>query len=211
MHQSPVQKNLKAIAQDYGRRVSEQGPCAKAAGWRDTQTQHMRFFQLFKLFEGDKGPYSVADLGCGYGEMLNAMPDSIKKKISLYTGYDISVEMVEAAQRLFSAEENCLFVQDSEITEPSDYVLASGIFNHHFDADLAAWKTHIQDTLRHMVKKARKGAAFNIMSTYVDYQEDYIYYADPAEMLSFCLDEFGRHVRLLHDYPLYEFTVLIKK
>ena len=38
-----------------------------------------------------------------------------------------------------------------------------------------------------------------------------LYYARPAEYLDFCLQNFSRHVTLLHDYDLYEFTVLVRK
>ena len=37
-----------------------------------------------------------------------------------------------------------------------------------------------------------------------------LYYADPAEMLSYCLTRFGRSVALLQDYGLWEFTVLVR-
>jgi hypothetical protein len=37
-----------------------------------------------------------------------------------------------------------------------------------------------------------------------------LYYADPAFYVDQCLSRFSRHVTLLHDYPLYEFTVLVR-
>jgi hypothetical protein len=37
-----------------------------------------------------------------------------------------------------------------------------------------------------------------------------LYYADPAEMLAYCLSRYGRSVALLQDYGLYEFTVMVR-
>lgn len=206
-----VQKNLDAIATSYSERVEEHGTTAVAAGWRDTETQFLRFEQLFKIIDQDDDSFSLNDLGCGYGALLDCMPEHIQKRLQVYHGYDISSKMVEAAQEKFLDQKNYQFHNSAELEEKTDYVVASGIFNHHFDAEPDAWKEHILETLEHMHANALKGLAFNIMTTYVDFQEDYIYYCDPAEMLKDCIDRFGRNVKLVHDYPLFEFTVLIKK
>ncbi|MCB9991196.1 MAG: class I SAM-dependent methyltransferase [Rhodospirillales bacterium] len=206
-----ITESLDAIAKSYGERVKTMGSTAKAAGWRDTQTQHLRFQQLFHLFGDGDEAFSLIDLGCGYGEMLKAVPEQLDERLYRYVGYDISMEMVEEGRQLFADDERISFVCESEIEDSADYIVASGIFNHHFGTDPAVWQEHIMNTVAQMVDKAAKGAAFNIMTTHVDFQEDYIYYADPAYMLDQCLERFGRHVRLLHDYPLYEFTVLIDK
>ena len=206
-----VQKNLDAIATSYSERVEEHGTTALAAGWRDTETQFLRFDQLFKIIDQNDDGFSLSDLGCGYGALLDCMPEKLKNRLQAYHGYDISPKMVEAAREKFSAHESYQFHNSAELEEKTDYVVASGIFNHHFDAEPDAWKDHILKTLEHMYANALKGVAFNIMTTYVDFQEGYIYYSDPAEMLKDCLDRFGKHVKLAHDYPLYEFTVLITK
>jgi hypothetical protein len=42
-----------------------------------------------------------------------------------------------------------------------------------------------------------------------DRMRDDLYYADPAIWVTFCLRRFPRAVTLVHDYPLYEFTMLV--
>ncbi len=37
-----------------------------------------------------------------------------------------------------------------------------------------------------------------------------LYYGDPIFFFEHCRTTFGRHVALLHDYPLYEFTILVR-
>jgi hypothetical protein len=37
-----------------------------------------------------------------------------------------------------------------------------------------------------------------------------LYYADPLFFFEHCRQRFSRRVALLHDYPLYEFTILVR-
>lgn len=41
--------------------------------------------------------------------------------------------------------------------------------------------------------------------------KEHLYYADPAELFDHCKRNYSRNVALLHDYGLYEFTVLVRK
>ena len=41
--------------------------------------------------------------------------------------------------------------------------------------------------------------------------KDYLYYGDPLFYFDYSKRHFSRNVALLHDYDLYEFTLLIKK
>ena len=44
----------------------------------------------------------------------------------------------------------------------------------------------------------------------VDRREARLFYADPVDTFEYCRNRFSRHVALLHDYPLYEFTILVR-
>ncbi len=206
-----IEDALGAIASSYGQRVEEFGPTAKAAGWRDEKTQHLRFAKLLEMIPGDNSVFSVADLGCGYGELMNALSADQLLRLEKYIGYDVSELMVAKGRELFAGNSKVSFVCSSVLQGTSDYVFASGIFNHHFGAPADVWKRHILSTIENMYQSCRLGIAFNIMTTCVDFREDYIYYADPGEILKVCLDSFGKHVRLSHDYELFEFTVYISK
>jgi hypothetical protein len=39
---------------------------------------------------------------------------------------------------------------------------------------------------------------------------DHLYYADPGEFFEICKRVYSRNVALLHDYGLYEFTILVR-
>ena len=205
-----LSESLNELAQDYSERVARLGSVAKATGWSDEASQYLRFEQLYAVIDTDQ-PYTVADLGSGYGAFRQSLPEQYLSNLVSYTGYDISDEMVKHGEKLFDTAPGVSFVCGSTVTQRVDYVVASGIFNHHFGAEPSQWQQHIHSTIEHMYAQAEKGIAFNIMSDQVDYREDYLHYQNPSQMLEFCLEKFGRNVQLIHHYPLFEFTVLIWK
>jgi hypothetical protein len=91
--------------------------------------------------------------------------------------------------------------------------VASGIFSVRLDADDFSWRSHIEKTLRLLDSKSRYGFAFNCLTSYSDAERmrDYLYYADPCYFFDFCKRNFSRDVALLHDYGLYEFTILVRR
>ena len=38
-----------------------------------------------------------------------------------------------------------------------------------------------------------------------------LYYADPCRLFDLCKRRYAKNVALLHDYGLYEFTILVRK
>ena len=60
---------------------------------------------------------------------------------------------------------------------------------------------------------AGAGFAFNCLTSYSDHDKmrDYLYYADPLAIFDHCKKHYAKDVALLHDYGLYEFTILVRK
>ena len=61
--------------------------------------------------------------------------------------------------------------------------------------------------------RVASGFAFNCLTSYSDAHKmrDYLYYADPCALFDLCKRRYSRYVALLHDYKLYEFTILVRK
>ncbi len=75
------------------------------------------------------------------------------------------------------------------------------------------WRQYVIRELHAMAGVARKGFAFNMLTIYADPERmrNDLFYADPAFFFDYCKRNIGPRVALLHDYPLYEFTLLIYK
>ena len=41
--------------------------------------------------------------------------------------------------------------------------------------------------------------------------KDYLFYADPCQLFDYCKQNFSKQVALLHDYRLYEFTIICEE
>lgn len=58
-----------------------------------------------------------------------------------------------------------------------------------------------------MAQNSVKGFSFNLLSTYADWKENHLFYGDPTYFFDYCKRNFSKKVFLLHDYPLYEWTI----
>ncbi len=105
------------------------------------------------------------------------------------------------------------FIESSEPDAVADYSVASGIFNVRMDRSDSEWLAYLENTLDILDRTSRLGFAFNCLTSYSDEdkkRED-LYYADPCRLFDLCKRRYSRHVALLHDYGLYEFTLLVRK
>lgn len=58
-----------------------------------------------------------------------------------------------------------------------------------------------------------QGFSFNCLTSYSDKEKmrPDLYYADPSKIFDLCKRRYSRNVAVLHDYGLYEFTVIVRK
>jgi hypothetical protein len=115
--------------------------------------------------------------------------------------------LAEARVRFPAAE----FAHGDRLDTPADYSFACGIFNVRLEAREDDWRAHIEATLDNVNAFSLRGFAFNLLTTYVDYREPHLYYGDPSYFFDFCKRRYSRNVSLLHDYPLFEWTILVRR
>jgi SAM-dependent methyltransferase len=203
-------KIKKSISEYYADKLKKFGTTPQGVDWNSEESQSMRFDQLIKLLPDDAYQYNILDYGCGYGALLDFL---MKRYTNLqYVGFDISEEMIESCQSKFNLPFAHWTHQENQLKE-SDYVVASGIFNVKMNFSDIQWREYILDTLHTINKLALQGFAFNILTSYSDkpYMKDNLFYADPCWIFDHCKRNFSKSVALMHDYPLYEFTLLVRK
>jgi SAM-dependent methyltransferase len=195
------------VAGYYGEKVRAHGNTARGVDWNSEASQELRFRQLLSLCDSSTS-FSLLDIGCGYGALFDFL---MAQKVAVdYRGFDIAPEMVSAAR---SRHPNACFTSDRAAVESADYSVASGIFNVRLQTSEAEWKDYVAHTLDDMSSLGRRGFAFNMLTSYsdADKMRDYLYYPDPCFYFDLCKRKYSRNVALLHDYDLYEFTVLVRK
>ena len=198
---------LTRVQQYYDEKLRAHGPTARGVDWNSNESQQLRFAQLAKLIDHTRA-FTVNDFGCGYGALIDYLENCGFQ--FQYTGFDISSEMIARAGELHPG---ATFVTDKSQLREADYTLASGIFNVKLQTADAEWKNYMLDVLDTMNALSKSGFAFNALTKYSDaeFMRSDLYYADPLFFFDHCKTKYSRFVTLLHVYPLYEFTILVRK
>jgi SAM-dependent methyltransferase len=197
---------LEQVRGYYESTLERFGPSFRGVDWNSEESQMLRFAQLQRIVEPDPDA-AVLDFGCGYGALAPFLRQRGHR--GAYHGLDVSDQMLAAARVETKSLSLCRFSQHVTIDDAADYVLASGVFNVKQDVPAGEWHRYIEETLCSMRALARRGLAFNMLTSYSDpgRRRPHLFYADPSEILRFCMESLSHRAALFHDYGLYEFTV----
>jgi SAM-dependent methyltransferase len=201
---------LTDIADYYSSKLLKHGKTPQGVDWNGEENQLLRFQQLCKIIDTNDH-FSINDLGCGYGALYDFLSHQYDSFI--YSGFDISENMIVSAQNRNQGGNKARFVFSNGPDQVADYGVASGIFNVRIKCSNSKWLSYIKTTLDTLDRTSRKGFAFNCLTSYsdADKMRDYLYYANPCALFNHCKNNYSRNVALLHDYTLYEFTLLVRK
>lgn len=202
--------DLSKIEKLYSQNLEKFGIDSKSVGWNSPESQTLRFEKLMSVVEEPvHESFSMNELGCGYGELYKFC-EAKNYRLKQFNGYDISEKMIDAAKKYIN-NSNVKLYKESKIITKADYTITSGIFNVKFEELGANWESYIKETLKNMFENSEKGMAFNLLSKYVDFEAENLYYADPLFYFDYCKRELSKYVNLLHDYKLYEWTIIVKR
>jgi SAM-dependent methyltransferase len=207
---------LSSVATYYTGRIRAFGATHLGVDWNSKESQALRFDQLLSLLnrEPPNKDTVLLDFGCGYGGLLDYIIEHESNTLqhATYLGYDISQDMLAAAISRHP-DQHSRFIRDLAAIDTVDFTVASGIFNVKGHTDARTWASHVEQTLDEINQLSRSGFAFNMLTSYSDSHcmRDDLFYGDPCYFLDLCANRYSPHVALLHDYGLYEFTLLVRK
>ncbi len=202
---SEIKRYYKKLYQNYGRK-------AEAVQHISYQEQCKRFEVLNELLTPRE---SVIDLGCGLGHMLEYLRENGYE--GSYLGLDFVPEFIESNKKNFKGDQSAQFklfdLNTNKIPMGYDHLMVCGVFNNIMEDNDKFMKKLLLKTYA----AAEKAVSFNMMSTYVEFFDENLYYFDPVYVFDFCKKELSPLVVLKHDYVLgskgfpYEFTIHVKK
>nr|VFJ94461.1 MAG: Methyltransferase domain-containing protein [Candidatus Kentron sp. LFY] len=199
------------LSDHYRKTFREYGATSKGVDWGDKEcSAKLRQEVMLEVIKKNNQHSTILDVGCGYGALADAIQE---KQLSLsYTGIDIVHEMVREGKR---RHPNYSFVCGDILNTDMgkyDYVVCNGILTQKLKTSILEMNEFAQSLVKLMYGICKIGIAFNLMTTYVNFQRDNLYYRNPSEMLSWCMSELTPHVRLNCAYDLwYEYTVYLYK
>lgn len=177
------------IKEHYEALLQEHGDSHLSAQYSSRESQEVRFRILADI--ADLNGKRILDFGCGTGHLatyLKANGVSCE-----YTGVDIVPGFFPVARE--KNPEARFGLMEEFRWETFDYAFVSGVFNNRMDHNEAFY----QQTVRQLLDMVTGGLAFNMMSTYVDYQDEGLYYEDPLKAFAF-VKALTPFVTLRHDY-----------
>ncbi len=207
-----LEETQKKLNEYFSGKLEKFGATPQGVDYNSPQAQATRFEQLVRVIRHET-PFTVMDYGCGYGAMFDFLQGKGWK--FEYWGVDLIEKMVLAGRATHREFPHAHFTIDEREAPQVDYLLAGAIFNIRLDTPYDEWRDSTLQTLRRMNDLCSKGFSFNMLTSYSDpermAERPDLYYGDPLFYFDFCKRNFSRSVALLHDYGLYDFTILVRK
>jgi SAM-dependent methyltransferase len=201
--------NLDHVKSYFDKRIQEHGASPRGSDWNSETSQNIRFDQLLKVVETQS--FSLLDYGCGYGALADYL--DAKGFDADYYGYDILESAIETARKVHMNKTGRKFFTDKLQLPICDYTVASGIFNFRGEQSFENWTEYVLSVLSEFNQLGLHGFASNFLTKYsdADKMRPDLYYADPMFLFDYCKRNFSKNVALLHDYRLYDFTLIVRK
>jgi SAM-dependent methyltransferase len=178
--------------------------------WSCTATQWLRFVQLLRICPSGS-PFSLIDLGCGYGALATFLAEHRRRTDVEYLGVDLCSQMVRRGRRRYRGNSRVRFVVGRNLSQPADYVVASGIMNVMLDFPRLTWEKFVRTMLFDMHRMSRLGFAVNFLTKPgPQSRPGQLYCTTARRWARFCERELGRSIEILDDYGLQEFTLLAR-
>ena len=178
---------------------------------RSANEPQERYALMLEVIRERDTAITVLDLGCGLAHML----DHIESRADLvdirYAGRDVSGAYVEAARRRHpKADLDVIDVLRSDASLGEyDYVVMNGLFNWRGDLSTRTMQRYWERMTKVAFAHARRGIAFNVMSTIVDWRRDDLFHL-PFDVLARSVTKnLSRHFVVRHDYGAYEYTTFV--
>jgi len=207
-----IEETQKKLNEYFAEKLDTYGATPKGVDYNGPEAQAIRFEQLVKVINPTQ-KFSVIDYGSGYGAMFDFLNQ--KHWDFEFYGIDLIEKMVISGRETHKDFPNAHFTTNEKEVPPVDYLLAGAIFNIKMEASYDEWQDFTLQTLRNMDSLCTKGFSFNMLTKYSDEdrmaERPDLFYGDPLLFFDYCKRNFSRNVALLHDYGLYDFTILVRK
>lgn len=179
------------------------GDSPQAVQYSTRESQERRFDILSEI--GNLNGCKILDFGCGTGQFYDYLT---RKGIDVqYSGVDIVDEFLTLCRKKFPLGRYGKLEEFEG--ERFDYVMIAGVFNNRMPNNLAFY----QSTIKTLFGMANRGLSFNMMSAYVDYEDEGLFYEYPEKVFTFLKKNVTQFVNLRNDYevkegaPPFDFTV----
>ena len=184
------------LIEHYRGLLRNHGDSFEAAQYSSRESQEARYRILTQV--GDLQGKRVLDFGCGSGHLATYLEEQGLR--CRYTGVDIVEDFFPIA-RAKHPEQRFGRWEDFQ-HERFDYVLVSGVFNNRMPDN----ESFLSETLEMLFGVCDQALSFNLMSTYVDYQDPGLWYVSPEKVFTI-VKRLTPFITLRNDYVVKQVSV----
>lgn len=193
--------HIAKAAELYNTRYGQYGRDIRTVGWGSEADQRLRFEVLLRGF--DPTGKIVLDVGCGLGALVPFLHERTRGNFR-YLGIDVAQRLIVDARTAYGGEGREFRVGDVFLPDlpQADLVVLSGALSLKSEGI----EDYARRCLARMHELSREAASLNFLSKYADFELDKNQHYQPETVFGWA-KQVAKKVNLIHDYPLYEFTV----
>jgi SAM-dependent methyltransferase len=198
----------------YSAKVRKYGATPRGVDWSCQATQELRFVQLLKICDFS-APFTLNDLGCGYGALCAFLERRHPDAAIDYLGIDLSQTMIRRARTRFASQFRRFTVGTSG-RRLADFSFASGIMNVNVGHSRQSWETFVAEMLTELRRTSRRGFSVNFVTERPEISVTpgsaavELYCTRPEPWVRYCEHELGCTVETLDNYGMNEITILAR-
>ena len=202
------------ITKTFTDRFANYGPRPEASLWFCSKRQHARFEIIRDIIDNNRNQnhFTINDIGCGYGALLDYILKYQKKYLTSYNGFELAQNLIDFCENKYSAFDFSRFQLGIKNISSADFCVMSGTFNYAPHTSLEAWRNYLKHQLKKIWNVTDNSMVFNLMIENVaKISDSHICYEELPKILSFCNNQFGNS-QVIKDHRLpREVTIVVSR
>ena len=208
-----TQNDIRCLSEPIEASVKSHGATPEAV-WLDRSNAQekgvRRCDAIFRMLDS-RADSTILDLGCGPGLALGYLEDRHGLMVERYLGIDISEPLIDAARLAWPHHK--FEVRDITANPlPAkcyDFTAINGVLTAKYTLPNDAMESFVTELLSAAWQSTSVALSFNVMSIHVDWMRDDLFHWPLDRAAGFCISQLSRHINIIADYDLYEYTVQV--
>jgi SAM-dependent methyltransferase len=199
-----------AIVEHYESCLDQHGDNHLGVDWPNADDVRTRYKVMLEVARNESGGFSLLDFGCGAGHFYEFLIENGRQDVA-YRGVDLSQKFISLCRSKHpNVDFQCLDVFDTKLS-PVDYVVINGVLTEKQANSFEVMWDYCRNLLEVAFSISRKGLAFNVMSSHVDWERDDLFHLPLDTLSAFLTTKLTRNYIIRNDYGLYEYTTYLYK
>ena len=196
----------------YSKRFLKYHNTPKGVFWNSKLSQDLRLnIILDKILDNTKvDPFTIADIGCGYGRLFEIIRERNLESRIRYSGFDINKNFISFCKSNKKFE-NANFYVDTQPHHNFDYIVMSGTYNLTPTNNIKLFEEYLRQNLKSNWNKVSKAMIFNCLISRERIIKNKLYYTEISWIKKFCEENLNKPIISKHKLLEEDITIFIQK